>query len=69
MDMKVKFMSDYVIPWTVAPQAPLTVGILQVRILEWVAMPFSKGSSQHRDQILVSSIANRFFTIEPPEGA
>ena len=34
-----------VTPWTVACQAPLFVGILQVRILEWVAMPSSRGSS------------------------
>ena len=33
-------------PWTVAHQAPLSVGILQARILEWVAMPSSRGSSQ-----------------------
>ena len=38
-------------------------GILQARILEWVAVPFSRGSSQPRDQTLVSSIAGRFFTI------
>ena len=30
-------------PWTVACQAPLSMGILQVRILVWVAMPFSRG--------------------------
>ena len=30
-------------------QAPLFIGILQVRILEWVAMPSSRGSSQPRD--------------------
>ena len=38
-------------------------GILQARILEWVAIPFSGGSSQLRDQIRVSCIASRFFTI------
>ena len=38
-------------------------GILQARILEWVAMPSSRGSSQPRDRIWVSSIAGRFFTI------
>ena len=38
-------------------------GILQARILEWVAMPFSKVSSQPRDQTWVSHIACRFFTI------
>ena len=37
-------------------------GILQARILEWVAFPFSRGSSQPRDQILVSYIAGGFFT-------
>ena len=37
-------------------------GILQDRILEWVAVPFSKGSSQPRDWTWVSSIAGRFFT-------
>ena len=37
-------------------------GILQDRILEWVAFPFSKGSSQPRDQTQVSRIAGRFFT-------
>ena len=36
--------------------------ILQARILEWVAVPFSRGSSQPRDQTQVSHIAGRFFT-------
>ena len=39
--------------------------ILQARILEWVAMPSSRGSSQPRDWIRVSCIADRFFTTEP----
>ena len=38
-------------------------GILQARILEWVAIPFSKGSSQPRDQSWVSRIADRRFTL------
>ena len=38
-------------------------GILQARILESVAMPSSRGSSQPRDQTLVSCTAGRFFTI------
>ena len=38
-------------------------GILQARILEWGAIPFSRGSSQPRDQIQVSYIAGSFFTI------
>ena len=37
--------------------------ILQARILEWVAIPFSRGSSQPRDGAQVSHIAGRFFTI------
>jgi len=37
-------------------------GILQARILEWVAFSFSRGSSQPRDGTQVSQIADRFFT-------
>ena len=37
--------------------------ILQERVLEWVAIPFSQGSSWPRYQTLVSRIAGRFFTI------
>ena len=42
-------------------------GILQARILEWVAMSFSRGSSQLRDQTRISCIAGRIFTAEPLE--
>ena len=38
-------------------------GILQAKILDWVAIPFSRGYSWHRDQTLVSCIAGRVFTI------
>ena len=44
-------------PWSVH-------GILQARILEWVAFPFSRESSQPRDQTGVSGIAGGFFTTE-----
>jgi len=37
-------------------------GILQARLLEWLAIPFSRGSSQPRGQTLVFCIAGRFFT-------
>ena len=37
-------------------------GILQARILEWVAFPFSREFSQLRDQTQVSHIAGGFFT-------
>ena len=50
-------------PWTVACQAPLSMGILWARILEWVAVPFSRGSSQSRDPTQVSHISGRFFTV------
>ena len=36
--------------------------IFQTRVLEWVAISFSRGSSQPRDQTQVSSITGRFFT-------
>jgi len=39
------------------------MAILQARILEWVAIPSPRGSSQSRDQTQVSCIAGRFFTI------
>ena len=44
-------------------EALLTMGILQARIVEWVTMPSSRGSSQPRDQTQVSYIAGGFFTV------
>ena len=41
-------------------------GIHQARILAWVAVPFSRRSSQPRDWTQVSLIAGRFLTTEPP---
>ena len=49
-------VSDSVIPWTIVP------GILQARIMEWVAIPFSRGSSRPRDQTQVSCLAGGYFT-------
>ena len=43
-------------------------GILQARILEWLAIPFSRRSSQLRDRIQVSRIACGFFTVWTREG-
>ena len=37
-------------------------GILQARILEWVVISFSRGSSRHKNRTLVYYIAGRFFT-------
>ena len=53
----------FVTPWTVALQGPLSKGVFQERLLEWVTIPFSRGSSWPRDQAQVSHIAGRFFTI------
>ena len=47
----------------VAHQAPLSMGILQARILDGVAMPSSRRSSQTKDRTQVSLIAGGFFTI------
>ena len=49
--------------WNVAQQASLSMGILQAKIQDWVAMPSSRGSSQPRSWTQVSSIAGGFFTI------
>ena len=61
-------VSDSAIPWTAIHQAPLFMGILQARILEWVAMLSSRGSSQPRDRTLVSHIGGRFFTVSATSG-
>ena len=42
-------VSDSLQPLTTAHQAPLSIGILQARMLEWIAMPSSRGSSQPGD--------------------
>ena len=44
------------------PNCSYLVGILQARILEWVAVPFSRGSSQSKDRTQVFCIAGGFFT-------
>ena len=52
-------------PWTVAHQEPLSMGIFQARILEWVAISSSKGSSQPQDQTHVPTsptLVRGFFT-------
>ena len=50
-------------PWTVDQQSPLSMKILQARILEWVAIPSFRGSSQSRYQTQVPCTAGAFFTI------
>ena len=55
-------VSDSLWPHELLPGSSVH-GIPQARILEWVAIPFSRGSSQPRDWTWVSLIAGRFFTI------
>ena len=50
-------------PVDCSPPGSSIHGILQARILEWVAISFSRGSSQPSDQIQVSHIAGRRFNL------
>ena len=50
-------------PQTVAHQAPLSMGILQARTLEWVAFPFSRGSSQPTGQTQVFHIVGTLWIL------
>ena len=50
-------------PTDCSPPGSSVHGILQARILEWVAMPFGRWSSQPRDRTWVSHTEGRFFTI------
>ena len=56
-------MSDSSWPHGLSPSGSSDHGIFQARILEWVAIPFSRGSSWPRDQTLASHIAGRLFTV------
>ena len=62
--MKVKVAQPS--PTVCEPMDCIVHGILQARILEWVAFPFSRGSSQPRDQTQVSHIAADSSPAEPP---
>ena len=54
--------------WIVTHQAPLSMGIFQARILEWVSMPSSRESSQPRDRTRVSHIAQILFHLSHQKG-
>ena len=54
-------VSDFPTSWTASRPALLSMGVLQARIPQWVAMPTSRRSSQPRDQNQVSHIAGGFF--------
>ena len=53
-------------PWTVTRQAPLFMEFPRKRILEWVAIYFSQGSSYAGTELTSHSLADRFFNAEPP---
>ena len=53
----------FVTPWTVAPPGSSAHRLLQARILEWDAIPFSRRSCQQRDKTHVSCIPGRFFPV------
>ena len=59
---KVKMKVARLCPTLCDPMNYTVHGIRQARILEWVAVPFSRGSSQPRDQIQLSHIAGKFST-------
>ena len=50
-------------PMGCSPSGSSVHGISQARILEWIAISFSRGSFWPKDQILVSCLGGRFFTI------
>ena len=60
------FLSDSLDSMDCSPPGSSVHGILQTRILEWVAISSSRGSSQRRDQTRASCLAGRFFTTESP---
>ena len=53
-------------PIDCSPSSSYIYGISQARILEWVAIPFSRGSAQPRDRACISCDAGGFSTTEPP---
>ena len=61
---EVLFIQSYLCdPMDCSPPGSSVHGLLQARILEWVAIPFSRGSSWLKDRAWVSCIASRFFTV------
>ena len=67
----------FVTLWTVAYQAPLSMGFSsqeywsekKKRILEWIAISFSMGSSQPSDRTQVSCITDSLYQMETPQGS
>ena len=57
----IKSCPTFMTPWTVACPAPLSMGFFQARILEWVAISFSKGSCRPRNRTQISCITGKFL--------
>ena len=54
------------IPWTAALQVPLSKGVLQARILEWVAIPYSLDPGIETTSLGASALVGGFFTTGAP---
>ena len=63
LSIKISCVWLFATPWTIPSQVPLSMGFFQARILEWVAISFSRRSSQPRDWTRVSHIVGRCFTV------
>ena len=53
-------------PMGCSPPGSSVHGIFQARILEWITISYSRGSSQPRDQTMSPTFVGIFFTTEPP---
>ena len=59
-------VQHFATPWTVAHQAPLSMGFFQAKVLEWVAIFSSRGSSWPRDRIWSPTFQADTLPSEPP---
>ena len=66
--VKVKLLSCVQLFATPCPSGSSIHGILQARVLQWVAISFSRGSSRPRAQTRISRIASRHFLPSEPPG-
>ena len=59
-NVKVLVVVTHLVPWTVAHQAPLSLGFSRQEYWRRVSIPFSRGSSQHKDQICEDTFSFMF---------
>ena len=67
MNQVVQLMSDSVALWTIAHQAPLSMGFFWASILDWVAFPSPEDLPDSGIKPVPPTLAAIFFTTEPPE--